>query len=272
MKKLPILLTVVVIAALGYIAVDRFMAADKLEMQNAVLQNQINEPLVSSTTIVWSDPTLTVPGAYTLEHRCNGTIKSAAFPGTDAVVYCVGDNSLVLKDFDSESILKTISTTEDKDAPLLSSVFLVPGSEGVVLLSFGPNDCETANNCGVGYSPFTEYALTLSDGQLRELPNAPGANESLYKWNEDGTKALLSKSTEGGTGYSTTVIQGYDLAADKVTDLTTEKAAVGASATYQDVDGTILPHWSSLKWTSAAEFSAQLNNADGTKKDVTGSF
>lgn len=279
MKKTltTILLTAIIVGApLGIFAYNL-----NLGNENRDLQEQVDAgkgQIVSSETLMWDSR------PFIVEHMCAGNLQQANFPGTPGATYCLGENRLQLKDENGYITVLSNSTVDAAaNAPLMNNVYLIPGTEdGRILLNYGPNDCDTANNCGVGYSPFTEWMISLADNSARVLENIPTSAESGLVWNSTGTKALIATSTESGTGYSLTTIKGYDWVTDTVTGLTTEKAAYGEQGrysldaeNYQDVDGSKLPYWSPLdasSWTDETHVKVTLNNADGTKKELTGSF
>ncbi|MFA5855292.1 MAG: hypothetical protein WC846_03360 [Candidatus Gracilibacteria bacterium] len=281
---LTILLTAIIVGGpLGVFSYNQYLTINNLKNETASFQEQTNArqgQLIAAKTLSWNGQ------IFTLEHMCAGTVKISQEKNTgyDNATYCMGNNRLQLSDQNGQiTVIDTSDISTDADAPFMESAYLIPSNEeGIVLVSYGSNDCFTIGNCGVGYSPFREFAIKLSDRSSRILENIPTSNETRLVWNSTGTKALAATTTCGGAGCGISPIRGYDLATDTVKTITTEEAAYGDQSHYSsdpknyfEVDGTILPVWgylSSSTWTSETEITVTMYLTDGTKKEVSGSF
>ncbi len=119
---------------------------------------------------------------YTFIQSCSGQQKTGKFLGDEnkPIDYCLGKSELNL--VDSKKVSTKIAaddTTDPTKTPLFIDAQWIPGSEGMVLLSYRPEACTTTfgtekDACGAGMpSNYVNMVVNLADGTKRDLENYP---------------------------------------------------------------------------------------------------
>lgn len=209
--------------------------------------------------------------AYRLTHFCQGTMQKGAADGGD-IPFCLGKNQLVLSDGVTNTLLQSMVATSSERAPVLRKPALLGGDPARtrLLLSYGPDLCDTMNDCGVGMPErFVSHLYTIEDGSLRTLKAFPDSGE-LY-WNPSFTKAVVLPHVCGGAGCLKVALLGYDIEKDQIKEITKVDAAETELAF--DVSGKRLPYWKNIAWTNDTTITANIISADGkSAKAVTVRF
>lgn len=217
-------------------------------------------------TVDWNKKT------YSFLHRCVGEVKTASFQGAIETNFCLGKNRLEIFDGLKATTLDEADVIEAAKAPLLLGVqYLAQTSSttATVLISYSPEPCATTNDCGASMQTnYVTMSYSLKDGQIKKLPNFPATGKLL--WNSEATKAVSLPLTCGGAGCATGAIKGYDLNADALKDVTTDKAAEEKDA--QSATGDKLPYWKDLKWTDATHVTAVIVTPGKPDKKVEVAF
>lgn len=219
---------------------------------------------VSRTNVV------TAGGTYVFAQQCAG--QTQTLEGQERP-FCLGLSRLtVTNPAGAQEQLETANINEAKDVPVLIGASVVPGSaNGEILVSYAPETCTTAGDCGVGAPDnFVGGMYRSSDGSYRELNNFP--EMGLAVWNANGTKALFVQPTCGPTGCGKAPIYGYDLASDTGKGVTQEFAAGAPSDVGRALDpmGNPLPQWVSVAWKDEMNFSAVYRPETGPTKEIAG--
>jgi hypothetical protein len=208
---------------------------------------------------------------YRLTHYCQGTTQKGN-PDGGNIPFCLGKNQLVFSDGITNTLLQSAIVTSTELAPVLHEPMVLNGDSAKtrLLISYLPDLCDTANDCGAGMPErHVSHLYTIEGGSLRALKAFPQSGQLF--WNKEGTKAIVLPHVCGGAGCSKVALRGYDLAKDQVKDLT---AAEGAETELAfDVTGKRLPYWKNIAWINEATISGTVVSTDGkTAKVVTVKF
>lgn len=257
-------------------------------VQEAATSQTMSPPVVGGkeaamVTVSTLTPGKVVPNVQ-LIHRCfdgNITTKRSDWDGK-TYSFCLGRNQLIVRDNGQERILEDKVIADVKNAPILMGAELVGNVSAdqskQILVSYSPEPCTTTDDCGVGGpTNFVTYVYNLESRQSRQIQQFPRATVGNGTWNTSFTKVIFYPVSCGGAGCGQESLIGYDLVNDsQVAQLTRDKAAVQSDATGSerpfDVMGATLPTWSSIEWTSNADFRASIIETSGKTRWITGRF
>lgn len=210
----------------------------------------------------------------TLNHLCEGTVLLSGEPSNRS--YCIGNNELIMVNTQGEeqSLVTMVSSSID-DAPVLEEVETIGYGDSIKLLfAFDVIGCSlTQESCGAGMpSHYVNYLYDPSQkSSLISLSNYP--EHGRLVWNGTATKALVPVKQVGGAGCDYSVLNGYDLLADKKTVLTKESGCEFQKGEATDVTGdTVRAEWGPAYWSGNKEYTTVILNTDGTWKEIIGTF
>lgn len=227
---------------------------------------------------------------YKFEHYCDGSVKiykndsnhSGAVSPDSTHYYCIGRNQLFLNLDGELSGVKDETITEAKNAPLFTDLKRL--SSGTVLISYAPNACITANDCGVGMPVnYETIAFNLTDNTFRDIKNYPKNGNAI--WNKSGTKAVFYPETCGGVSCEEEAIIGYNLALDESKGVSNEKAAydsyncangkncwANCGFSSSGTENKCLSVWNNLRWLDNYKVSATIISPSGDKQEIAITF
>lgn len=217
-------------------------------------------------------------GSDAVVYLCTGQIEQVMM--NKDIRYCIGTFQLVLRQSGkSYVVLDTGVARIPELSPILSGAKFVElmGEDETgytkemnrLFISFAPNACVTADDCGVGMPEnYVRYVVNLGTGAVQRPNNYPERGELI--WNSDYTRAVITGQECGGAGCFAGPLQGYDLALDATRSITTEMAADEVGA--KDVRGNALPYWTDVRWSGPSDIHAIIISPTGARQTVTVPF